>query len=158
MLRGSLNETAEREHLARVKLEERLNWRRVSPNQGESIKKSLASIDPAISVSIRTDMRDPESAQFALDLLEVFKKPEEATGVGNVMSPPSRFGLWIDTLDPSESAARSLQSILTSNGIDVADIRVTDVATTHSEEDRRAMYPRLILFVGFRPTPLDSSR
>jgi hypothetical protein len=169
ILISSLNETArgfesqiadanlktETEHLARIKLEKSLDWRRVSRKQKESIRKSLASIDPAIIVSIHADMRDPETAQFAIDLLEVFRKLGDVSGrgVGNVMSPPSRFGLWIDTFDPSESAARTVKSILTRNGIDVVGIRTGDITGFDSEKEKREVYPQLILYVGFRPTP-----
>lgn len=165
ILIGSLNDTArefesqisqakleaETEHLDRVKLEKSLDWRRVSQKQAQEIRKSLSSLNPNIRVEVHADMRDPETAQYALDLLEVFRKPGDSGGVGNTMSPPSRFGLWVDTVDPSEAVARSLTSILKANGIEVTGIHVHDVDSVRTEDDRKEMPLQIILYVGFRP-------
>ena len=109
---GEANETAERERLARLKIEERLAWRKISKQQHDDAVRILL---PFAGSSVIVDFagnEDPESRIFAEDVVGILKDAHwsvhEWRG-GIVM--PSPIGIDC-TFDRNNPAAAPLVKVL----------------------------------------------
>jgi hypothetical protein len=106
------NRRTEEERLARMKIEERLAWRRVSPGEHDVMVSHLAAHAGAV-VEV-TKLGDVESATFSDDIIKTLRDAGWAVRVimVGVMSPPP-YGLQC-AVNEQLSAGRALAAALKS--------------------------------------------
>lgn len=131
------NKKAEEERVERLKLEAKVSWRRLSPEQHGNLVKALSNC--LFSMYFEYSQSDPEAVQFAEDIVKSLK---DASGINvypphPLTMPPAPSGVTVSG-SPSINRA-ALESALVSAGI---KFRVGENATGE---------PRIS--VGSRPSP-----
>ncbi len=109
---AALKESAESERLARVKIEERLAWRRIDPTL---YKHSVKELTPFAGSVVRLDPlgnEDPETDAFAEDIAKLLRDSHWQAAVSSHLTavPPPR-GL-ICSIDESSAAGKALAAVL----------------------------------------------
>lgn len=102
-----LGKEAEDERLARVKIEERLAWRRVSPKQFKDAVSRLSPF-PGSLVYLQIVGGDPETGAFAQDILKIFQDSHwQARESQNIIQIPTPLGLTCE-IDETTDAGKAL--------------------------------------------------
>jgi hypothetical protein len=109
------NKKAEKERLERIKLEVKVAWRRLSPEQHEKMVNALS--DQRFSMYFEYSQSDPEAVQFAED---IFKSLKVVTGINvypphPLTMPPAPPGITVSG-SPNQNKS-ALESALKSAGI-----------------------------------------
>jgi hypothetical protein len=107
-----LKKIAEDERLARVKIEERLAWRRVDPTLYQKFVKELTPFAGSVVSLNPLGNGDPETDTFAEDIAKLFHDShwKALVGSGNIAIPAPR-GL-ICRVDESSAAGKALAAVL----------------------------------------------
>jgi hypothetical protein len=119
------NEKAEREHLARMKIEERLSGRRVSLEKHDQMVTILKQSTGSVIVSGLYGVE--ESSAFAIDIKEVFHDAGWTAVLdltGSSSNPPVGVACRADTSKPAGLALKTAMRLLP--GVQVVETRYTD--------------------------------
>ena len=113
------NEVAERERLARVKIEEKLRPRRLSPAEKATIGSALSRFSGTI-IAVTIYSGDAEEAQYALDFKDVVVRAGWlANGINlRTQAPPYPTGLFLVSSSRENPPAVAFQRVLHTLGID----------------------------------------
>jgi hypothetical protein len=138
------NLLAEQERLARVKIEERLAWRRISPRQHDVFVEELKPFAGSLAVVSAFSNADIESKTFASDISQVlkdagWKAPLDLTNTTSNLP----VGI-VCRLDTSKAAGSALKMVLQKlpGGVEVIHVRFNDAKESIGS-----------IVVGLRPPP-----
>jgi hypothetical protein len=155
---ATLRKQAEDEHMARVRLQERVAWRTISPADIADIGTRLSvyrlSANPGIRVAVGTIADNDEAVSFSEDIADVLKAARwPFIGVqpyGHLGQ--QRFGLRISTTrdDPTRMAAQALRMELDALGFN----------PTYEESDSvfNGGGPGVYVFIELRPRVVPINR
>ena len=119
------NEKAEREHLARMKIEERLSGRRISKEKRDQMVAILKQATGSVIVSGIYGVG--ESSAFAIDIKEVFHDAGWTAVLnltGSSSNPPVGVACKADLSKPAGLALKTAMRLLP--GVQVVETRYTD--------------------------------
>jgi hypothetical protein len=145
------NKAAEDERSARVKIEQQLEWRRITPSQSDAICKGVSSFRDT-KITMADLMGDAEGAQFASDLSDALQNKGCGWIVtGGGASITARMGILPEGLfivvrnfnDPPPAAVRLLQVLESANLTAI-------LAPGPKDFDPNIA---LMIFVGVKPRP-----
>jgi len=116
------NRIAEQERLARLRIEERLAWRRVSPKEHSAIVAALKQYAGTRVYVVK--LGDPEAGVFADDLMKTLTDSKWAVAerdMGTVVPTPYGLQCRIDETTPAgKSLAKALSSLPTAQIVPVS--------------------------------------
>jgi hypothetical protein len=132
------NQKAEEEKLARIKLEERLAWRRISPKEYPAFVAALKPFKRSV-VEV-TKLGEVEAGQFADDVVKMFADSEWGVQLRTIgtFSPP-QYGLQCE-VNEGMPGGKALAAIL--KMLPTASVRSTPELPTVAR-----------ILVGLRPPP-----
>jgi hypothetical protein len=143
------NEVAERERLARVKVEEQLAWRTLSPVQKETLVAAMRPF-PGTRVHITCIVGDAEGGAYAEDFDEIVRragwKTTEVSPSGMLVQGSAPHGLILEYRD-LKGAAETLLAALTEIGIKPSAVGPTE----------QKGYD-IVLEIGVKPRPGQNAR
>lgn len=145
---AQLRKDAESEHIARLELQARYEWRRLTAQQAKALCNDLKPRFANRLYVIATAL-DPEAWQYGKDLVSAFARcglleNNMAAGpAGGIIPAPGRFGVLLKIGDVEAVTGKSLRLILQKNGIAVGKMEIIPGAHKGSGN--------LVLFVCPRP-------
>lgn len=137
------NEAAEQEKSARVRIEERLAWRRVSPEQHKEFVRALTPFAGSMLVVAAFNNADIESKTFAADLSHALNDAGWHAPL-NLSNTVSNLPVGIIcSIDTSKEAGRALKRLLSQQfpGVSVSERKFSGAVAIGS------------IVVGLRPPP-----
>jgi len=166
---ANANARAERERLARVKIEALLGARHLDRYQKEQIASRLARYSGiAVDVFVLDQEGDPaeeEAINFGMDIVDALGKPMKVSGyAGSHCLSSSVFGVFISApqdLSKERYAAGDIAQALKAAGVDVVPYVGTPIAVPCSmfsnlsvQQKSSTLAAKIEVIIGKRPTPI----
>jgi hypothetical protein len=102
-------------------IRDEIAWRHVSPEESDTIRKSIPASLRGIKVEVRHLLSDPEAAKYASEIADALTPVMEVDGTSGVLEPwgtiPQGVGLYVKSADTP--GAVDIQRALKAGGIEV---------------------------------------